>query len=187
MIVHINGYPGVGKETVARALVAIIGARLVDNHSIINCAYVCTEPRTEGYYRVLRQLTEVVHQALADRPATEIQVFTNALAETIPNDLHRFAAVADLARRRGVPFIPVLLIADRAILLDRCLSPERAARQKLIDPAVLSEIAARHTLLHPSEEPFGLVLDTDRLSAEASAQIIANHINAVRSTEIAHV
>ena len=43
MIIHINGFPGVGKLTIAKILAEKLGARLLDNHSIYNVALALTE------------------------------------------------------------------------------------------------------------------------------------------------
>ena len=37
-IIHINGWPGTGKLTVGRLLAERLGARLVDNHTLLNPA-----------------------------------------------------------------------------------------------------------------------------------------------------
>jgi shikimate kinase len=34
MIIHINGYPGVGKLTIGRIVAEQLGGRLLDNHSV---------------------------------------------------------------------------------------------------------------------------------------------------------
>jgi shikimate kinase len=38
MIVHLNGWPGVGKLTVGRKLAPMLNARLLDNHTLHNVA-----------------------------------------------------------------------------------------------------------------------------------------------------
>ena len=46
MIVHINGWPGVGKLTVAREVARRLSARLLDNHTLHDVAIRrwCTNP-----------------------------------------------------------------------------------------------------------------------------------------------
>ena len=64
MIVHINGHPGVGKLTIARELVALIGGRLLDNHSIYNVALALTERKSEPYFRALRGVRKIAFDPL---------------------------------------------------------------------------------------------------------------------------
>jgi broad-specificity NMP kinase len=53
-IVHINGCPGTGKLTIARLLAPMIGAKLVDNHTLINPAEMLFA-RRDPLYRSLRE------------------------------------------------------------------------------------------------------------------------------------
>jgi shikimate kinase len=48
LIIHLNGWPGVGKFTVARLLSEQLGARLIDNHLLHDVAIQCagfTDPQ----------------------------------------------------------------------------------------------------------------------------------------------
>ncbi|MBN9087803.1 MAG: hypothetical protein J0J01_12910 [Reyranella sp.] len=77
MIVHINSYPGVGKLTIGRALAELIGARLLDNHSVFNVAFALTEFRSPAFYDTVRAVREIAYQRILELPAGVPVVLTN--------------------------------------------------------------------------------------------------------------
>ncbi len=42
MIIHFNGWPGVGKYTVAKIVANRLGLRFLDNHTLLNIAIALT-------------------------------------------------------------------------------------------------------------------------------------------------
>ena len=46
MMIHLNGYPGVGKLTVGRLLAQRLGGRLLDNHAMYDVAFALAEFRS---------------------------------------------------------------------------------------------------------------------------------------------
>ena len=110
MLIHLNGMPGVGKLTVAQILADRLSAHLIDNHSIINAAYVPGHAHgSDGYLRTLQALNTLLYQELNRPDAPKNLIFTNALATEYGPDAERFQAVVDLATQRGDHFVPVLL------------------------------------------------------------------------------
>ena len=178
MIVHLNGLPGVGKYTTAKILVGLLPkARLIDNHALINAAYVCGgEHGSPEYMALLEKLVDLVYTELEKRPSDEIMVFTNALAADCPIDGPRFDRVVALAKARNDMFVPVRLTCTIEENVRRGITPERAQKQKLIKPDILQALAEKHTVLHPSDHPYQLDIDTTALQAEDVAQQIAEHI-----------
>jgi cytidylate kinase len=70
MLVHINSYPGVGKLTIGRALMEMIGAKLLDNHSIYNVAFALTEFKSAAYYETIRAVRAIAYQRVLELPAS---------------------------------------------------------------------------------------------------------------------
>lgn len=172
MIIHINGFPGVGKLTVAQLLAERLNARLIDNHSLINAARVPWEHGTDEYIELLRRIAAEVYADLAKQPKDEIQIFTNALANEYAPDPSRFKAIQELAARRGVPFVPVLLECDYDENVKRLCVESRADKQKLRDVDVLKDIYANYTRLHPDDHPNQLRIDTTANAPEKTADAI---------------
>jgi predicted kinase len=59
MLIQLNGWPGVGKLTIARRLAERLSARVLDNHSIYNVAFALTKPRSPEFYETVRAVREV--------------------------------------------------------------------------------------------------------------------------------
>ena len=80
-IVHINGWPGTGKLTIARLLAGRTGAKLVDNHTLINPAEMLYS-RQDPLYRSLRtEIRRVVFDHIARAGPEASFVFTDALSD----------------------------------------------------------------------------------------------------------
>ncbi|TSD86112.1 ATP-binding protein [Mycobacterium sp. KBS0706] len=178
MIVHLNGWPGVGKLTVARLLAPRLQARLIDNHLLHDVAIRCTgidDPARWPLYETVRAAAD---QVLADRPRSETFVMTNALCIGSPRECEAWRQVVALAETRAVPLVPVVLEADATVLRSRVQSLERQGR-KLTDPDALAAMIRADRLLKP-DVPERLDLDTSRLAAADAAAAIEAHLLAVR-------
>jgi len=169
--VHLNGWPGVGKLTVARLLAPRLQARLIDNllHDVaIRCAGI-DDPARWPLYETVRA---AAYQALADRPRSETFVMTNALCIGSPRECEAWRHVVALAETQAVPLVPVVLEADDTVLRSRV---ERQGR-KLTDPDAPVAMMRADRLLKP-DVPERLDLDTSHLAAAAA---IEAHLLAVR-------
>lgn len=176
MVIHFNGFAGVGKLTTARALCERLNGRLIDNHSIINAARVPWPHGTKEYLDLLNRLRAEIYIDLAKQSPDEVQVFTNYMAAELAEDVQTVQDVNDLAKRRGVPFVPILLECDKAVNLERMQSPDRALKEKLRQPEVMEDHMAKYTIYHPEEEPYALRLDITHSTPTQSADAIVGHL-----------
>lgn len=185
-IIHINGFPGVGKLTVARALRALfrshhLSARLVDNHLLIDPASAILKRTEEGYQSLRRALRAAVFEPLAENPTTyeHSYIFTdNQSTDLVGASV--CAEYAEVARRRGCVLVSVVLSCDEATNLQRVGSSERVARGgKLVDVSML-KLFRDKTVIHRfnKEDAVGRTLEVDvtRLSPEESATIIFRYV-----------
>ncbi|WP_342242128.1 AAA family ATPase [Inquilinus sp. OTU3971] len=176
MIVHLNGWPGVGKLTVAQLLAHRLRARLIDNHLLHDVAIRCAGIDDPARWPLYETVRAAACQALADRPRSETFVMTNALRLGAAREREAWRHVVALAETRGVPLVPVVPEADDTVLRSGVQRLERQGR-KLTDPNVLAAMIRSDRLPKP-DVPERLDLDTTHL-ADAAAAIEA-HLRAVR-------
>jgi gluconate kinase len=177
MIVHLNGWPGVGKQTIGRILAARLGARFIHNHLLHDVAIVCHGLHDPARWVLYEQVRQAVYQALQARPADEVFVMTNALCAGSEREREAWDHVVDLAMDRQVSLVPVVLEAAAVENERRLQDPERVGR-KMVDPKLLREFIATDRIQEPDVAGL-LVLDVTRLSAEAAAESVLRHISAM--------
>lgn len=59
MIISLNGWPGVGKLTTGLELADLLGARLLDNHSMFNIAIALTDYPSPAYYAAVHAVRDL--------------------------------------------------------------------------------------------------------------------------------
>ena len=174
VIVHLNGWPGVGKLTVGRALAERLNARLIDNHLLHDAAIACAGLDDPQRWPLYEEIRAAAYRTLASRPAAESFVMTNALCAGSAREREAWNHVVDLAMARHAPLVPVVLEADFEENARRLRSAGRGPR-KLTDPALLRSFAAEDAIQRP-DVPELLILDVTALSAEQAAVRICDHL-----------
>lgn len=173
-MIHLIGSPGAGKYTIARALVAKTGARLIDNHSIANVIFNVLNvdgitPLPPSVWVRVGRVRAAVFDAITNlSPPAMSFVFTNYIRGDDPADVAVFEEFLALAAKRGAAYVPVLLSCETPELLRRIVQPDRAARMKLIDPV---EGARINDEIPPFETDHANVLrlDVTALAPDAAA------------------
>jgi hypothetical protein len=183
-VFSLTGWPGTGKYTVAKELVAQLEAngletRLVDNHSVSNpvLGVIRIDPEVavppEVWDRV-REVRTAVYESIATLSPPEWSfVFTNYVADT-PADRAHYERLEALADARGSQFVPVRMTVEVDELLRRVTQPERAARMKLTN----ADLARRTFLTQPLFVPqhaHTLELDVTQLAPPVAATQIIEH------------
>lgn len=183
-IVYLLGHYGVGKLTVAKALCALTGARLVDNHLMNNVVFslIRTDGKTAlppAVWDLIAKVREAAFEAIETLASADASfVLTNALDNT-PEDHEWFDRVVRLARRRGALFVPVLVTCDEAENAHRIPSPEREANMKHTD--VASAMERRRTAIPlPVTHANRLEIDTTLQSPKEAATAILQHVASLR-------
>ncbi len=175
-IIHINGMPGVGKLTVAKVLARDLSAKLIDNHLAIDLVLSVCERGSSQYFKMLAEIMAVMHKSLADRPKDEIFIFTNALAQGLPEDEERFQSIENLAVKLGKAFVPILITCDMDENMTRLTNVERKQKRKLTDRDNLQKIIETYRLVHDDNQLNSLKIDTTNLTPEQAATKICAHI-----------
>ena len=170
MIIHINGWPGVGKLSVAREVAHKLGARLLDSHVLHDVAGRLCDRGTDEYWELYYQVRDVAYGRVRALPSNDVLVMTNALLRESPREVEAWSAVEGLARDRSDRLVAVTLECSIAENVRRLRSEERLQR-KLADPELLMEWRSKYTLLTTDSE-HSLTIDNSDLSADQAADKI---------------
>ncbi|OAI39872.1 hypothetical protein AYO38_06770 [bacterium SCGC AG-212-C10] len=184
-MIHLLGSPGVGKYTIGREVARLIGARLIDNHSIANVIFNVINP--DGvtplppaiWPRVGKVRAAVLDTICNVAPRESSFVFTNYMDGNTPSEDAVFAEFIALADARGSTFVPVMLVCETTELVRRIAGEDRRQRMKLVDPI---EGARINDAEHPfvTTHPNALTLDVTHVPAPASAKAIVAWANRCR-------
>ncbi|GAA3061961.1 hypothetical protein GCM10010520_07780 [Rhizobium viscosum] len=173
-IVHINGWPGTGKLTIGRLLAKRLGARLIDNHMLLNPAEALFARGNPLHASLREQIRRAVFDHAVRADPAESFVFTDALADD-EHDKATFSWYLDLAAARGADLVAVLLDCAPEENARRLISPGRSEALKLTDTAMLQRLRANYKLLRGLAE-HTVEIDTTDLSPERTAARILAHI-----------
>ncbi|NVN11107.1 hypothetical protein [Nguyenibacter vanlangensis] len=148
MLIHLNGWPGSGKLTVGRCLAGLLGARLLDNHTILNVGYAVTERGSAAFYETVRAVRAVAFARILELPPEVPVVLTNVVTRgggsSFPEETWR--AVIDLAALRGCALFSATLTCSPEARARRLGTAERVAAGKMHDPAALAAAMATRVL-----------------------------------------
>ncbi len=169
-IVHINGWPGTGKLTIARHLAEHLGARLADNHTLINPAEALFARGTPLYRSLRATVRTAVLDHVRQAEAQQSFLFTDALSDD-EFDSRAFNDYATLAADRGARFVAVVLDCSMEENLKRLTRAGRSKAHKLTDPDVLMDLRSRHVLLKGKCDQL-IELDVTALGADEAAREI---------------
>jgi gluconate kinase len=178
VIVHLNGWPGVGKKTIGDALSRKLGARFIHNHLLHDVAIVCAGLTSPDRWELYETVRSSAYNALVRRPDSEVFVMTNALCKSSDRERIAWRHVVDLARAREAPLIPVVLEVSIEENCRRLQSSDRAGK-KLTDPDALLGYMAIDAIQKP-DVPELLVLDATALTPEQAADGIRRHIESIK-------
>lgn len=188
VIVFITGISGIGKRTIGEAICKLdpsfqnvtpddwmtpILRLLGDDDSVL---YSLT---TEGWNAV-NQVRDAVFDTIAHICPHEANfVINEELRED--NEWHKkfYARIEQMAKEKQATLIPIRLICDLPVLLERLVSEDR--KNYIFKPRDTKEIAARalDTETFKSGSKYELTLDTTTLSPQQSAQKILEHLRKV--------
>lgn len=179
-IVHINGFPGTGKLTVARLLVKKLGAfkaRLVHNHLLIDPAGAVL-PRSSNDYQPLRHaIRAAVFETLIRSPDTfdSLYIFTDfQTSDELGGSV--VAEYESAAMLRNCIFIPIIPSCAKKQNLDRLTSQDCALHGKLTDRDLMSSIRDDDEAYRFANHPFQMELETTSLEPVVASDLIYNHI-----------
>jgi hypothetical protein len=183
--IHLLGFAGSGKLTIARELALRLPAILVDNHFVNNVVLGLIEPDgvtplAPGVWVNIRKVRAVVLETIEHyaKPGRRF-VFTNEILEGESRAEQVCANIAKVAEARGAAYLPVRLLISTEELARRVVSPERASKLKEVDAEAAMRKAKTRLVYTPSNHTC-LDIDVTDLSPVNAAERIALH---ARTTE----
>jgi predicted kinase len=172
VIIHLNGWPGSGKLTVAREVAGRLGARLLDNHTLHDVPGRLCDRGTPEYWDLYYQVREAAYRRVLALPPHETVVMTNALTNESDREREAWGAVKELAVARAAPLMAITLECSLDENVRRLASEDRRHR-KLTDAVPLIEWRSTLTLL-TDESVKSLTIDNTSLSPDQAAyEIVA--------------
>jgi hypothetical protein len=182
VIVHLNGWPGVGKLTVGWELAAILGARLVDNHAISNTAASLCARGTDAYRCLYRQVRDIAYARMLKMPSNAVFVMTNSLTREISHDVEAWAEIRQLSADRTDILVAVTLECDLMENLRRLQAVGRILHRKLVDPEPLMEWRTGDFSLEKGElADHYYIVNSTRLTPRAAAEHIVEFLKAIKT------
>lgn len=177
--IYINGYPGIGKLTIAKALQPLLSsAKIFHNHLMIDPVAAILDRSAPEYQAVRANVRRVLLDAIATTESISdvTWIFTDSRSSTEGSEaVQDYRAAAD---RRGVPFISVVLSCGLDENLARAVCEDRKTSTKLTDVSVVEKIRREEDIYRFGGET-ELELDITELTAVEAAETIARHVKRV--------
>jgi hypothetical protein len=151
-LILINGYPGVGKHTIAKLIHKTLGAKssFVHNHLLIDPVEAIHPGRTAAHYALRKRFRDVAFEALIADPCSERTIILTICLGENKNDVAVMREHLRIAHERQVPVYWVNLTCDNvAEHSSRITSEERKSggTSKCTDQGVLEELMKSGTAL----------------------------------------
>ncbi|KAJ5826813.1 hypothetical protein N7447_003576 [Penicillium robsamsonii] len=177
-LIHINAFPGAGKLTVAKHLVALSASlKLIHNHLLINPADAVLHRTQPGYQSLRRALRTAIFTSLATEPATfnTTYIFTDFQTK---NEQGASVCVeyAQAAKNRGCLLIPIVLTCDEDENIRRITQLEREKHAKLMDVELLRMFRKGAPIFEFNDRKEFLKIDVTHLEPEEVTRIIWEHV-----------
>ncbi|MGV1768007.1 AAA family ATPase [Rhizobium rhizogenes] len=173
MILHLNGWPGVGKYTVGKIVAKGMGARFLDNHTVLNIAIALTDRGTPAYYELATKTRDMAFEAILNLASSEPVVMTGVVASGGSHDflIDNWKAILSLAERRECGVYSVVLTCSEEENVRRMNSEDREAHRKKRKPELLAELLRTRKLFNEGAAA-SVEIDNTNLLPEACADKI---------------
>lgn len=175
MILELAGLPGVGKFTIGRVLAEALDARLVDNHTIANPAFVSTSFGSPEFYDMVCSVRALTFDQLQKLPPSTSIILTTAPSRSPSRWRELQEASKELAARRQTRLLGVHLRCEAEEGVRRLRMADRALLRKITDPSVLNDGFERIVLLDHCDRT--LDLDVTLLTPAQAADAIIGWLN----------
>lgn len=149
----LNGFPGVGKLTLARNLSKLLGQdegglqiRLLDNQLLIDPVSAIEPERTPYHYELRKAFRDVAFSALKNLPGKVVILMTDCLSETVEGRT-QFEEYLEIAEARGCTMAVCNLVCGEQENRKRLGCEKRRGSGKLMDITLLERFRREYRLL----------------------------------------
>lgn len=169
-LIFLHGSPAVGKLTVAKALLRILPARLMDNHANVDLARTVFDFGVPGFWELVHSSRCVALHAAA-KHGVPLLVTTYCYVE--PDDRAALEEFEAIIGRYGGELFPVFLHCSREEASRRVGNADRVQRCKLTSAEGLATYLDAHSF---TAVPRGncVTFDTESMPPDAVAQGIVD-------------
>jgi shikimate kinase len=173
MIVHFNGWPGVGKYTVGKIVAERLGARFLDNHTLLNIAIALTDRGTPAYYELATETRDLAFEAILKLPPSEPVVMTGVVASGGDSNflIDNWRAILSLAEQRRSGVYSVVLTCSEEENARRMSNEDREAHRKKRNPDLLAELLRTRKLFNDGATA-SVEIDNTNLSPDTCADTV---------------
>lgn len=127
-LIFLHGSPAVGKLTVAKALLRLVPARLMDNHANVDLARTIFDFGAPGFWELVHTSRCVALDAAAKHG---VPLLITTYCYVAPTDRAAYDEFEAIVRRHGGEIYPVFLHCAQEEALRRVGNPDRIERGKL--------------------------------------------------------
>ncbi|MCB9979119.1 MAG: AAA family ATPase [Rhodospirillales bacterium] len=176
-IIHLIGFPGVGKLTIAKEICRQLDAVLLDNHAFNNLIFplIRVDGKTEisdKAWEYIYRVRDTVLDAMLDLSSPdESFVLTNVFTKNDPDTRGWIRSVETTANKRNALFLPVRLLCDPEEHRTRLVQENRKEKLKMTSDHALDDWHAQDEVYDPGH-PNTLTLDVTNLEPSKAAGII---------------
>jgi hypothetical protein len=167
-LIFLHGSPAVGKLTVAKALLRLVPARLMDNHANVDLARTVFDFGAPGFWELVHSSRCIAFHA-AGQNGVPLLVTTFCYAE--PEDLKKYEEFEAIVRQYDGEMLPVFLHCPKEEALRRVGNSDRVERRKLTSAeGLINYLDANNFTSVPREDC--ITFDTGEMLPDAVAREI---------------
>lgn len=177
-LILITGAPAVGKFTVAKELQKSTGYKLLHNHMVIDFALNFFERGTLERVILQEKLYSDLVEYLMKTKQQVIMTYayaTDYVARSGTADTDFVKKIQKIVQKYKGDFLPVQLIADKKVIVQRVQGHSRKKFSKIKDITRMKKMLDEEDFVTPLEFKNALILDTTTLTAAKAAKNIQQH------------
>ena len=182
-LILLMGLPGVGKQTVGKALARQTNFRLVDHHGYYDVFLKLfgddgsvMETLDEQAWDQLTAMENLILATIAEVcPKKNNYVITQMMFDQDPYHQAFYEEVLTVANKRQAVFIPIRLVCEKDELARRVQSESRKQYFKTTDPKV-SYQRSREKQVFYSKNPNEMTIDNTHKTPDEVVNLIIHHV-----------